>query len=125
MKKILAFTMIVMIIFLGISIERDISVVDNKNPYDQYINYNMAANPENLKLTATNYVREKDLLINLFQGLVKEDENGKIVGALAEEFQVSEDGLEYNFKLRDNIYYSTGSKITSKDFVDFFKSFFR
>ncbi|WP_040193014.1 ABC transporter substrate-binding protein [Clostridium culturomicium] len=123
MKKILAFTMIVMIIFLGISIERDISVVDNKNPYDQYINYNMAANPENLKLTATNYVREKDLLINLFQGLVKEDENGKIVGALAEEFQVSEDGLEYNFKLRDNIYYSTGSKITSKDFVDFFKSF--
>lgn len=33
MKKILAFTMIVMIIFLGISIERDISVVDNKNPF--------------------------------------------------------------------------------------------
>lgn len=123
MKKILAFTMIVMIIFLGISIERDISVVDETNPYDQYINYNMAANPENLKLTSSSDIREKDLLINLFLGLVKEDENGKIVEGLAEEYQVSEDGLEYNFKLRDNIYYSTGVKITSKDFVDFFKSF--
>ena len=77
MKKILAFTMIVMIIFLGISIERDISVVDETNPYDQYINYNMAANPENLKLTSSSGIREKDLLINLFLGLVKEDENGK------------------------------------------------
>lgn len=122
-KKILAFIMIVMIILLGISIEKDISVVDNTNPYDKYINYNMAANPDNLKLTNSNDVREKDLLINLFQGLVREDENGKIVGALAEEFQVSEDGLEYNFKLRSDIYYSTGEKITSKDFVDFFKKF--
>lgn len=123
MKKILSFIMIVMIILLGISIEKDISVVDNTNPYDKYINYNMAANPDNLKLTNSNDVREKDLLMNLFQGLVKEDESGKIVGALAEEFQVSEDGLEYNFKLRNDIYYSTGEKITPKDFVEFFKKF--
>lgn len=122
-KKILAFIMIMMIIVLGISIERDITVVDRTNPYDKYINYNMAVNPDNLKLTDDTSTREKDLLVNLFQGLVKEDEDGEIVGALAEKWERSEDGLGYSFYIRKDIHYSSGEKITAEDFVDFFQSF--
>lgn len=123
MKKILAIVMIVMIIVLGISIERDISVVNTVNLYEKYINYNMLAKPKNLQLTDELNTREQDLLLNLFQGLVKEDENGEIVGGLAQDITVSENGLQYNFKLRSDIYYNTGEKIQSKDFVEFFKSF--
>lgn len=122
-KKILALIMIAMIIVLGISIEKDKGIVDNSNPYDKYINYNMIVNPTNLKLTSNEDVREKDLLINLFQGLVQEDDEGDIVGGLAESYEISEDGLQYKFTLRQDIYYSTGEKIAAKDFVEFFKAF--
>lgn len=123
LKKLIASVIIAMILLLGISIEREVSVFNMDNPYDKYINYNMTVYPDNLKLTQNQDIREKDLLVNLFQGLVKEDDEGMIVGGLAEDFQVSEDGLEYNFTLRQQIKYSTGENITSQDFVEFFREF--
>ncbi len=123
MKKFLALIMVVMIIVMGISIERDMSTSQQENIYEKYINYNMKANPDNLKQTTSVNVREKDLLLNLFEGLVKEDEDGNIVGALSETFTVSEDGLEYQFNLRKDIYYSSGEKIDTEDFANFFKAF--
>lgn len=122
MKQFMGFIMIIMIIIFGISIEKDISVENNENPYAKYINYNMSTNPENLKLTDSLEVRDKDLLVNLFQGLVKENEEGQIVGALAKEITVSDDGIEYNFKLRSDIYYSNGDKITPQEFFHLFKA---
>lgn len=122
-KKALAFVMIVMIIALGISIEKDISNVKKENIYDNYINYNIMVNPDNLKQTNSINNREKDLLVNLFEGLVKKDEQGEIVGGLAEDFNISEDGVEYNFILRKDIYYSSGEKILAEDFAKFFKDF--
>ena len=123
MKKILALVMIIMILVLGLSIEREVSSFQEENKYNGYINYNMVSNPDNLKQTNNVNVREKDLLANLFEGLVKENESGVIEGALAKSFNVSEDGLEYEFILREDIYYSSGEKILPDDFVSFFKSF--
>ena len=37
------------------------------------------------------------------------------------DYTVSDDGLEYVFKIRDDIYWSDGSKITPNDIVDFFR----
>ena len=39
------------------------------------------------------------------------DAEGNIKPVLAQDYTVSDDGLEYVFKIRDDIYWSDGSKI--------------
>ena len=52
---------------------------------------------------------------NFYQTLVTYDDNGDIVGELAENWTVSEDGLTYTFDLRDGVKFSDGSALTSAD----------
>lgn len=66
-------------------------------------------------------IREKELYYAIFEGLVEKDSQGNISPVLAESYSVSEDGLEYTFKLKNNIYWSSGKKITADDFIKFFK----
>ncbi len=53
---------------------------------------------------------------NAFEGLVRFDADGEIVPALAESWEVSEDGLTYTFTLRD-AKWSDGEPIKASDFV--------
>lgn len=52
---------------------------------------------------------------NTFEGLVRFDKDGNIVPALAESWEVSEDGLTYTFHLRD-AKWSDGKPVTAGDF---------
>ena len=49
--------------------------------------------------------------------LFRLDSDGKLYNELAEGYEVSDDGLTYTIKLRDNIKYSNGDPITAQDFV--------
>ena len=51
----------------------------------------------------------------IFNGLVKYDKDLKLVGDLAESFEVSKDGLEITFNLRKNIVWHDGVPFTSAD----------
>lgn len=54
----------------------------------------------------------------VLEGLYRLDKDSQPVPALAkEEAEVSEDGLTYVFKLRDNSKWSNGDKVTAHDFV--------
>jgi len=53
---------------------------------------------------------------NAFEGLVKYDPDGTIVPALAESWDISEDGLTYTFHLRD-AKWSDGKPVVAGDFV--------
>lgn len=53
---------------------------------------------------------------NTFEGLVRFNKDGEIEPALAESWEVSEDGLTYTFHLRDATW-SDGKPITAQDFV--------
>src|SRR3989442_15272360 len=54
--------------------------------------------------------------INLvFTGLVEPDDNGNIVGYLAQSWDVSADHLTYTFHLRPNLKFSDGTPLTSAD----------
>ncbi len=57
----------------------------------------------------------KEILFNIFEGLVKPDENGDLIGAVASDYKVSEDGLVYTFTLRDNVKFHNGSVVTADD----------
>jgi len=65
----------------------------------------------------------------LFDGLVRLDENLIVQPSIAKEWTISEDGLEYNFLLRDDVYFhdhhiffnGKGRKVIAEDFVYSFK----
>jgi peptide/nickel transport system substrate-binding protein len=55
------------------------------------------------------------------RGLVEVDKDGKVIPSLAKEINVKGDGIEYEFVLNDNIFWSNGDPITSKDIREYFK----
>lgn len=57
----------------------------------------------------------KEILFNVFDGLVNSDENGDVYPAVAQSYTISEDGLTYTFKLRDGIKFSNGNEVTVED----------
>ena len=59
--------------------------------------------------------QEKDVVSLVFSGLTKEIEDGEIIGDIAKEWTISEDGTRYIFTLRDDIYFDNGKSITAED----------
>lgn len=57
----------------------------------------------------------KEILFNIFEGLVKPDENGNLINAVASDYTISEDGLVYTFTLRDNVKFHNGNVVTCED----------
>lgn len=55
------------------------------------------------------------ILINVFEGLTRLDNDGQPVPAIAESWDVSEDGLTYTFKLRD-AKWTNGDPVVAGDF---------
>ncbi|MEK7151769.1 MAG: ABC transporter substrate-binding protein [Patescibacteria group bacterium] len=60
---------------------------------------------------------DKDLTNLIYSGLVKYDVLGKIKGDLAESYTISEDGLTYTFKLRNNLKWHDNKPLTADDVV--------
>lgn len=57
------------------------------------------------------------LIQNSFEGLVRLDENNKPQPAVAEKWEVSQDGKEYTFHLRKDAKWTDGKPVTAKDFA--------
>lgn len=57
----------------------------------------------------------REVLFNIFEGLLKPDPKGDLIPAVAESYQVSEDGLTYTFKLRKNVRFHNGRVVTAED----------
>jgi len=55
------------------------------------------------------------ILNELFVGLMTTDANGKMTYGLAESHTVSEDGLVYEYNLRDGLKWSDGTTLTAED----------
>lgn len=54
--------------------------------------------------------------ITAYEGLYKFDEDGNVALGLAESVDISDDGLTYTYKIRDDAYYNDGNKVTAYDF---------
>lgn len=57
----------------------------------------------------------KEILFNIFEGLVKPDENGNLICAVADNYTISEDFLVYTFTLRENVKFHNGNAVTAED----------
>lgn len=70
----------------------------------------------------SNQQPNQEILANLVDGLVENTPSGKLVGAIAESWTISDDKKVYTFKLRDGVKWvtSTGEEygaVTAEDFV--------
>ncbi len=54
-------------------------------------------------------------LLNIYEGLVKQDQDGKIVPLLAKSWTVSDDRLTYDFTLQSGVKFSNGDLFTADD----------
>lgn len=71
----------------------------------------------NTASTGTVYIR------HFFEGLMKKDKDGNLVGGMAENYKMSEDGVSYIFYLRTNAKWSDGKPVTADDFVYSYRRF--
>ena len=53
----------------------------------------------------------------IFEGLTWIDDDNNVVGALAEDWEISEDGTEYIFHLRQGVLFHNGAEFTAEDVV--------
>ena len=57
----------------------------------------------------------KEVLFNIYEGLVKPDSDGNLVGAVAENYEMSDDAKAYTFTLRDGVKFHNGDEVTAED----------
>jgi peptide/nickel transport system substrate-binding protein len=59
----------------------------------------------------------KEILYNLFEGLVKLETDGSFSPSLAEEYEMAADGRSYRFKLRKGVKFHNGDEMTAEDVI--------
>ena len=64
----------------------------------------------------------REVLFNVYEGLVKPDTDGNFVDAVASEHEISEDGLTYTFTLRDGVVFHNGEEVTIDDVLYSFET---
>ena len=57
----------------------------------------------------------KEVLFNVFEGLVKPDKDGNLVPAVASDYKISKDGIKYTFTLREGIKFHNDELVTVED----------
>jgi peptide/nickel transport system substrate-binding protein len=80
------------------------------------LRYGFTSEPTTLDpLSPANTADGRIILFNVFEGLVKPDTEGRMRPAIAESWTVEQDGLVYNFKLRENVLFHDGAALTAAD----------
>ena len=57
----------------------------------------------------------REVLFNVFEGLVKPNSNGELIPAVASDYSINEDGTVYTFTLRKGVKFHNGSTVTAQD----------
>lgn len=80
------------------------------------IRYVLEQEPSTLDPAKSSTSPEATVQLQLFDGLLRLDDKGEPEAAVAKSWDVSEDGTEYTFHLRENLKWSNGDSLTARDF---------
>ena len=81
------------------------------------INIGIAQDFDSLDPDTMTAAGTKEIMFNVFEGLVKPNSDGEIVPAVASEIVKSDDGLTYMFTLRQGVKFHNGDPVTMQDLV--------
>ncbi|MGM1046540.1 MAG: peptide ABC transporter substrate-binding protein [Bacillota bacterium] len=89
---------------------------DNGKPKEQVFRMNFASEPPTLDPGQSQDNASNTVINAVFEGLARKGTDGEPVPAVAESWEISEDGLKYVFTLRKDAKWSNGDAVTAKDF---------
>lgn len=94
---------------------------NNDTGLDRVIKYDISDNPQTLDPQQANELNSDLLIGNIYMGLTTRGAGGAINYGCAADHIVSDDGLKYTFKLRQDVYWINNGEFkkqcTAKDFV--------
>lgn len=90
---------------------------NKKEPDGPVIHVQVGPSPETIDPALNSTVDGSNMILHAFEGLLKVDKNNNIIGALAETWEQSSNGLTWTFHLRPNLKWSDGTPLTAEDFV--------
>lgn len=71
---------------------------------------------ESLNPLKTGYTAgTREVMFNVFEGLMKLKPDGNLIPAVAESYEVSDDGLTYTFKIREGVKFHNGDIVNAQD----------
>lgn len=88
---------------------------------EDYIVCSFGGLPSSLNMLDNNSKKGEELYKYLFEGLVNMNRSKEIIPALAESWEIEDNGIQYTFHIREKACWSDGSPIYAKDVEDFFK----
>ncbi|HHQ4189802.1 TPA: ABC transporter substrate-binding protein [Clostridium perfringens] len=123
MKKVILFICLIILLVVGVGRSYvDVTPVSNMNfEYNEGLIYSLESLPDTIRPSESLNKGEEDLVSNIFSGLVEVNEKGEPIPDLAMGWKVSDDGLEYTFKINEKNKWSNGTEVTAKDFQIFFR----
>ncbi|MBB4677298.1 ABC transporter substrate-binding protein [Crossiella cryophila] len=110
--RAVASLLVLSVVFTGCSAgERAVAPADPNT-----VSIGFTAEPQNFDFTRTDGAAIPQVLLgNVYEGLVKRDEGGRIAAGLAESWTVSPDRTVYDFRLRPNVRFANGAPFSAED----------
>jgi len=113
---------LVLMIIIGVLILGFIDIRDSKNIVDENsIVYATTNIPNSLDKVTGLSKEEENIICATSKGLVEVDLEGKVIPSLAKGIVEKEKGIEYEFTIKDDIFWSNGKPITAEDIRSYFK----
>lgn len=85
--------------------------------YGGVLRAGMQTDPVGLDPHLTNATATRNMMENVYDTLVMFDASGRIVPALAESWETSDDGLRWTFRLREGVTFHNGEPLKASDVV--------
>lgn len=83
---------------------------------DQTFDINIRTEPPSLHPGLATDTTSGAVLDQIFEGLMRINQEGEVEEAIAESYEVSDDLLTYTFKIREDAVWSNGDPVTANDF---------
>ncbi len=83
---------------------------------DKILHTNNTSEPGSLDPALAQGTHESWVIDHTFEGLMKKDKDGNLVGGMAKDYTLADDGVTYTFELRDDVKWSNGDPVTAHDF---------
>lgn len=91
--------------------------MEQSEPNSRWLRRGLGGQPGSLDPQRAEDAFSYEVLRDLYEGLVVSSPEGEIVPAVAESWEISADGKNYRFKLRQSARWSNGDPVIASDFV--------
>lgn len=95
---------------------QDEATGDDAGAAEQVLNINIKTEPPSLHPGTSTDTTSSAVLDQVFEGLTRINLEGEPEEAMAESIEMSDDGLTYTFKIRDDANWINGDPVTAEDF---------